>query len=66
MDNLDSAEGYPDSKAQEIRSLRQQVFIAIQNQRKDAIKAKEEAEKQKIRADDAREKVEAVIDLIYF
>jgi formylglycine-generating enzyme len=50
LDNLDSAEGYPDSKEDEIRTLRRRIFILIEEAKNEAEKAKIEAEmfKQKI------------------
>jgi hypothetical protein len=38
LDNLDSAEGYPDSKAEEIRGLRRRVFVLIENEKNEAKK----------------------------
>jgi hypothetical protein len=46
LDNLDSAEGYPDSKAEQIRTLRRKVFIMIENEKNEAKRAKDEAKKQ--------------------
>lgn len=40
LDNLDSAEGYPDSKAEQIRNLRQRAFIAIEKQRLEVVSQK--------------------------
>jgi hypothetical protein len=80
LDNLESAEGYPDSKAEQVRGLRRQVFLLIENEKNDAKRARDDAKKQteiakteKIRADkaflqadNARQKVQAVLDKIYF
>lgn len=51
LDNLDSAEGYPDSKAEQIRGLRRRVFVLIENEKNEAKKARDEAKKEKDRAD---------------
>jgi hypothetical protein len=51
LDNLDSAEGYPDSKAEQIRGLRRQAFILIEKEKDEAKKAKEDAEIQKKEAE---------------
>jgi Leucine-rich repeat (LRR) protein len=45
LDNLDSAEGYPDSKAEEIRGLRRRVFVLIENEKNEAKRARDEAKK---------------------
>jgi hypothetical protein len=46
MDNLESAEGYPDSKAEQIRGLRRRVFVLIENEKNEAKRARDEAKKQ--------------------
>ena len=54
LDNLDSAvrrdsygKGYPDSKAEQIRTLRRRVFLAIEMEKEEAKKAKRYIEKAK-------------------
>jgi hypothetical protein len=39
LDNLDSAEGYPDNKPEQIRGLRRQVFVLFENEKDEAKKA---------------------------
>ena len=51
LDNLDSAEGYTDYKPEKIRALRRRVFEAIENEKKKAVDATNEAVKQKQEAD---------------
>ncbi len=36
LDNLDSAEGYPDNKPEQIRTLRRRVFVLIENEKNEA------------------------------
>jgi hypothetical protein len=73
LDNLDSAEGYPDSKAEQIRGLRRRVFVLIEKEKNEAKRARDEAKKQTeiaktalAQADSARKKTQAVLDKIYF
>ncbi len=46
LDNLDSAEGYSDSKAEQIRTLRRRVFVLMGNEKNEAKRARDEAKKQ--------------------
>jgi Leucine-rich repeat (LRR) protein len=80
LDNLDSAEGYPDSKAEQIRGLWRRVFVLIENEKNEAKRARDEAKKQteiaqneRDRADNAliqanteRAKTIATLNKIYF
>jgi hypothetical protein len=46
LDNLDSAEGYPNSKSEQIRGLRRKVFVLIENEKNEAKIARDEAKRQ--------------------
>ena len=57
FDNLESADGYPAKKADEISALRKQLFAAIEKEKKAALKAVEQmqvAQIEKTRAEMAR------------
>ena len=47
FDNLESADGYPAKKTEEITALRKQLFAAIEKEKNEAKKARVEAEKAK-------------------
>ena len=80
FDNLESADGYPAKKADEISALRKQLFAAIEKEKNEAKKAKDAAKKalkqveiekqmaiaEKTKAQAAEAKAKAVLDKIYF
>jgi hypothetical protein len=43
LDNLDSAEGYPDSKPDQLRALRRRMFVLIENEQVKLEKAKSDS-----------------------
>ena len=57
LDNLDSAEGYPDSKAEQIRGLRRRVFLAIEKEKEETKRAKDDAKKQTTLAKTEKEEI---------
>lgn len=57
FENLESAGAYPDSRAEEIAELRQQLFTSIQ-------KEKEQAENEKRRAEQAENRVRATLKIV--
>ena len=77
LDNLDSAEGYlTDTNTKEkeqIKQLRRRLFVAIEKEKEDAKRARDEAKRQTgiaqkalAQADNARQKAQDVLDKIYF
>ena len=58
FDNLESADGYPAKKADEISAHRNQLFAAIEKEKDEAKKARVEAERAKDEAKKALEQVE--------
>ena len=53
FDNLEAADGHPNKDVMEIKKFRKQLFNAIEKGRKEALLAKDEAEKQSDRAENA-------------
>ncbi len=66
LDNLDSAEGYPNSKPEQIRKLRRRVFGAIENERKEAVKQKQITEQKSNELEKANAKNQKIIKALYF
>jgi hypothetical protein len=51
LDNLDSAEGYPDSKPDQLRALRRRMFVLIENEKDEAKKARDQVKLEKAKSD---------------
>jgi hypothetical protein len=70
LDNLDSAEGYlTDTNTKEkeqIKQLRRRLFVAIEKEKEDAKRARDEAKRQTEIAKAAEAKAKAVLDKTYF